>query len=412
MGYYKTTRQTLNGYGFTDTELDRITSRGFSEEAMLAEISGWIDDNYSRPESVRDDFYELHADLAEDGSTADGEDDIDLFDSLGFYSLTELTEENCRPPEFIIDNMIPVGMTFLSGAPKLKKSFLALQMAIAVANGEAFFGNATHQCDVAYFDLEGSRNRSFARTRNITTKLPSNLLITNETSKKLSGDLIYSIRKMHQRRPSFRFFIIDTYSRARGEVKSGSANAYDADVAFLEPIQRMALEEGIAIMFVHHDKKGAGLMADSFERLSGTMAISGSSDCVINLIAEGKRFDGKATLEYTPRDAKGGVMNLEFNEQYLEWMFVPEVKVDLMGNPVCAWLVNHCPEAHLEGVTFSYKTVFSGAYNIPAPNNAGDEIRRQIITNREQLFTEYNIGIQCGVKSHGERGIRIINLND
>ena len=410
MSYYKTPRQTLKDYGFTDAELDRITAHGFSEDAMVAEISRWIDENFSRPESAKDDFYDLHPDLSGDETTAD--DDLDIFDSFGFYSLPDLTEDNCKPPEFIIENMIPVGMTFLSGAPKLKKSFLALQMAIAVANGEPFFGNETHQCDVVYFDLEGSRSRSYARSRNLSSKKPSNLYITNRTEKKLSGDLIYSIRKLHQQRPNIRFFIIDTYSRARGEVKNNGANAYDSDVAFLEPIQRMALEEGIAIMFVHHDKKGAGLMADSFERLSGTMAISGSSDCVINLIAEGKRFDGKATLEYTPRDAKGGVMNLEFNEMTLEWMFVPEVKVDLMGNSVCAWLIRNCPEAHLEGVTFSYKTVYAGAYNIYPPSNAGDEIRRQITTHRTQLFEEYNIGIQCGVKSHGERGIRIINLND
>lgn len=410
MGFYKTTRETLKEYGFTDTEINRITTHGFSEEAILSEITGWINESISRPESVKDDFFDLHPDLSEAGCSAAGEDDIDLFESLGFYSLTDLTEENCQPPEFIIENMIPVGMTFLSGAPKLKKSFLALQMAIAVANGVPFFGNVSHQCDVAYFDLEGSRNRSFARTRNSTSKIPSNLLVTNDNKKKLSGDLIYSIRKMHQQRPSFRFFIIDTYSRARGEVKSGSANAYDADVAFLEPIQRMALEEGIAILFVHHDKKGAGMMADSFERLSGTMAISGSSDCVINLIAEGKRFDGKATLEYTPRDARGGELKLEFNEQYLEWMEVPEVKVDLMGSPVCAWIINHCPEPHLEGIKFSYKEVYTGAYHVTAPNNAGDVVRKILIENEKQLFEEYSIGIQYKVKTNGERGIRVIKL--
>ena len=49
------------------------------------------------------------------------EKEPDIFDSFGFYSVPDLTEEERRPPEFIIDGMIPCGMTFLSGAPKIRK---------------------------------------------------------------------------------------------------------------------------------------------------------------------------------------------------------------------------------------------------------------------------------------------------
>lgn len=78
------------------------------------------------------------------------EKEPDIFDSFGFYSVPDLTEEERRPPEFIIDGMIPCGMTFLSGAPKIRKTFMALQMAIAVATGKPFWGHHTIQCDVAY----------------------------------------------------------------------------------------------------------------------------------------------------------------------------------------------------------------------------------------------------------------------
>ena len=49
-----------------------------------------------------------------------------------------LTDEDKTPPEFIVEDLIPVGLTFLSGAPKLRKSFLALQLASAVATGTEF----------------------------------------------------------------------------------------------------------------------------------------------------------------------------------------------------------------------------------------------------------------------------------
>lgn len=132
----------------------------------------------------------------------------------------------------------------------------------------------------------------------MSTQIPSNVFVTNSITERLADGLVDKLRQLHRARPSIRLIIVDTYSRARGSYKAPGANAYDADIMLLEPVQRMALEENIALLFVHHDKKGAGLALDSFERLSGTMGISGSCDCVINLVADGKRFDGTAAQWY------------------------------------------------------------------------------------------------------------------
>ncbi len=60
---------------------------------------------------------------------------VDEFSAFNFYTLSELTEAERQPPEFIIQDMVPVGLTFISGAPKIRKSFMALQLAYAVATG-------------------------------------------------------------------------------------------------------------------------------------------------------------------------------------------------------------------------------------------------------------------------------------
>ena len=334
----------------------------------------------------------------------------DIFSEFHFYSVPDLTEEEKKPPDFLIDGMLPVGMSFLSGAPKIRKSFFALQLAIAVATGTPFFDRQTKQCDVCYLDLEGSKSRISNRARRMTVPIPRNVYITNAIEERLANGLVDKLRELHRQRPIIRLIIIDTYSRSRGNYRSaGVSNAYDLDVAFLEPIQRMAIEENISILFVHHDKKGAGFMADSFERLSGTMGISGSADCVMNLIADGKRFDGKATLEYTPRDAKGGEINLEFDEFSTEWKALSNNNSDILGNPVCAWIVANAPERQKEGIFISYDDLFCRAYNYQT-DSPGEKIREQITPNKAELFSQYGIGIQMGVKSHGERGIRVINL--
>lgn len=333
----------------------------------------------------------------------------DVFSSFNFYSVPELTEAERKPPEFIIDGMLPVGMTFLSGAPKIRKSFLALQMAIAVATGTPFFGHDTMKCDVVYLDLEGSKSRISARTQRMTTAIPSNVFVTNKIPEKLSSGLTEKLQALHTERPSIRLIIIDTYSRARGSPKAFGQNAYDADVSFLEPVQQMALQENIAILFVHHDKKGAGFASDSFERLSGTMGISGSADAVLNLIAEGKRFDGKARLEYTPRDAIGGEMNLVFSDKYTEWQAYEAPKPDIQGSPVCSWIITHPSEPRTTGDFISYEELYFQAFHSYS-DKPGDRIRELLEPWKEELIQDYSIGVQMGVRFNGKRGIRIINL--
>ena len=214
---------------------------------------------------------------------------------------------------------------------------------------------------------------------------------------------------MHHQKPEIKLIIVDTFSRARGTIKATGANAYDSDVQLLEPIQRMAMDEKIAVVFVHHDKKGAGYAADTFERLSGTMGISGSADSVLNLIADGKRFDGKAMLEYTPRDAKGGEMKLVFNERFCEWEIETANPDALLNDCVIRWILDHTPNKNTGGEFFDYDTAFRGAYNRPT-EKPGDAVRAAILKHRNELFSQYGIAVQTGVKSNSTRGIRIVKV--
>ena len=408
---YSQAERRLKELHFTSGDIQMLADRGYPPQDVLAEVERLLDDGVTTEGYARETFEESRPELF--GNEADGDAlpfvGQDVFADFGFYSIPDLTEEDRKPPEFIVDGMLPIGMTFLSGAPKTRKSFLAIQLAIAVASGSTFFGLKTTPCDVAYLDLEGSKSRISYRTAQMTSAVPRNVFIANEVKDKLAGKLVERLRDLHRQRPSIRLVIIDTYSRARGSYRGGSANAYDQDVAFLEPIQRMALQENIAILFIHHDKKGAGMVGDNFERLSGTMGISGSADCVMNLITEGKRFDGKATLEFTPRDARGGEFQLAFDDRFMEWQRVTAPQSDLFGNPVCAWIIANKPEAKKEGIFVPYEFVFSQAYHTYS-EKPGDIIRDQIVQNRDELFSTYGIGIQMGVKSNSNRGIRIINL--
>ena len=53
--------------------------------------------------------------------------------SLKTISAAELVASDPQPPVFIIDEYYPEGLVIKGGAPKIGKSFMALQEAIAVA---------------------------------------------------------------------------------------------------------------------------------------------------------------------------------------------------------------------------------------------------------------------------------------
>ncbi|MBQ6431256.1 MAG: AAA family ATPase [Oscillospiraceae bacterium] len=324
-----------------------------------------------------------------------------------FYTLPSLTDAERTPPEFIVDGMIPVGLSFLAGAPKIRKSFLALQLAAAVAGGAVFLGRTTRKCGVVYLDLEGSKSRISTRAGAMGIPLPDNLLIANNTPSKLAGTLTADLRELHRERPTIRLIIIDTYSRARGVAKSYGANAYDADVGLLEPIQRMASDENIAVLFVHHERKGAAFAADSFERLSGTMGISGSADAVLNLVADGKRADGRATLEYNPRDAIGGELNLIFDNASCKWVLSDFQNGQMLDEPVIRWIIQNAPDkaqTRFSDYHAAYYEIYRHQSDRPA-----DAIRNAV-EKYQQLFAAHGIAVQLGAKSNDKRGIRIVKV--
>lgn len=326
-------------------------------------------------------------------------------ESFNFFTISNLTDEEKIPPEFIVESLVPVGLTFISGAPKLRKSFLALQLASAVATGTDFLSFKTKQCTVCYFDLEGSKSRISSRSDKMGIVMPDNLLISNTLENGIADGLIEQLSALIDNRQDIRLIILDTYSRARGTFKTYGANAYDSDVQLLSPLQRFAINKKIAVLCVHHDKKGAGLCNDTFERLSGTMGISGSCDSVLNLIGDGKRFDGRATLEYCPRDVKGGELKLCFDDSSCRWK-ISEFTEE--NNPFVLWVKDNIPDKS-KSIFIPYAEAYSGAYH-KYSEKPHEAILKAVAENKQLLFSEYDVAIQTGVKSNDKRGIRIFRV--
>ncbi len=68
-------------------------------------------------------------------------------------SCEEIMTTVYKPIEFVVDGLLAQGLYILAGAPKVGKSWLALDMCLSIAKGEKVFrsGNGSRNCPLSVF---------------------------------------------------------------------------------------------------------------------------------------------------------------------------------------------------------------------------------------------------------------------
>lgn len=220
----------------------------------------------------------------------------------------ELLDMEFEPLEFVVDGVIATGLTLLVAAPKIGKSWMALDLAYQVARGGKAFGAIPVQPrPVLYFALEDGRSRLQARMRKIGCAKTDGLYFITKTSD-IDAD-IDDFMKIHEKRHPL--VIVDTLQKYRG-TKPASRNdsAYERDYAIVGGLQRRVLEAEGSLLILHHDRKsGSG---DFVESVSGTNGIAGSADTIITI--NRPRVSADAVLSVTSRDAAEGEYAVRFDD--------------------------------------------------------------------------------------------------
>ena len=93
---------------------------------------------------------------------------------------------------FIVDEMIYPGLHVLSGDPKIGKSWMMMDMCLAIAKGEKFLGRKTEQGHVVYMALEDTSENLQTRMYELTDEPTDNLqyvLLVNTLGNGLEDDL-------------------------------------------------------------------------------------------------------------------------------------------------------------------------------------------------------------------------------
>ena len=225
-------------------------------------------------------------------------------------SAESLQKKDFQNTEFIIDKIIPVGMTLLIGAPKAGKSWLLLSWAEAMAAGSGVFGYKAKKVPVLYYTLEDSARRCKYRLNKLLppqTTWSRNLHFA-ETANGTAG-LAGDVKSV-----GARAVIIDTFA-AFAAVKNG--NDYYETTGIIRELKEIADTMQVAVIVVHHTRKSGKDGGDDWtSEIMGSQGLVGAADAVIGL--QRKRGDEKAVLAVTGRDIPDSYTNLKFSNGFWE----------------------------------------------------------------------------------------------
>lgn len=233
------------------------------------------------------------------------------------WTVAELLGADFPDPVWAVPGVIPVGLTFLAGRPKVGKSWLALQVAGAVGTGGQALGREVKAGRVLYLALEDSPRRLKARLQ--TQQVQRAAAITFKTSWPNLAEGGLAELQAEIEKDGYTLIVVDTLSRALGR-------ADQQDIAemttILGNLQRIAQLYNLAILLIDHHRKPAGLLANPIDDILGSTAKAAVADSALGLFREQGKHG--ATLKVTGRDLEELELALEWDSLICCWQVLGE----------------------------------------------------------------------------------------
>ncbi len=224
------------------------------------------------------------------------------------------------PIKYVVPGYIAEGLTLFAGKPKLGKSWFCMEIGLAVADGGVCLGDVRcAQGDVLYLALEDNRRRLQSRIRKlwqmeamVRAPVPDRLYLATEWPRATEG--VTAIRAWIDEHPDGRLVIVDVLAMFKATTKGKDQTLYEADYLAIKELQSLAMEMKVAIVVVHHTRK-SGAEADPFEKVSGTLGLSGAADTTIIL----DRDQNGVTLYGRGRDIEEIETAVQFDKLTCRW---------------------------------------------------------------------------------------------
>lgn len=233
-------------------------------------------------------------------------------------SCADLMAMELPEPRYAVAGFLPEGVTILAGRPKARKSWLALQLALGVAQGAKVLGTIeTAPGDVLYLALEDTRRRLKKRVRKIIDKTgwvaPGRLEFRVESARMSAA--LPPIEAWIKAHPDARLVIIDTLQKIRPVQKAGNKDGYADDYNVLSDIKQLADRHAVAVLILHHSRKASA--ESPFDEISGTLGLTGAADGMFLLQRD--HDSDTAVLYMTGRDLEEETLQLAWDDAGCLW---------------------------------------------------------------------------------------------
>lgn len=192
------------------------------------------------------------------------------------------------PIRWIVSDYVPEGFSVLAGRQKLGKTWLAIDWAAAVAMGGHAMGSVRcDQGDVLYLDFENGHRRIQRRLAQIfpdQRHIDLSRLEWMMDAPMLDNGLVEVLDDWRQSVANPRLVIIDVLQRIK-PAGNAARTSYENDYSAWAPLQRWAMDHGVAVVGLHHTRKGGA--DDPLEALSGSNGLSACADTTLVLDRDG-----------------------------------------------------------------------------------------------------------------------------
>ena len=235
---------------------------------------------------------------------------------LGCISAQDILNKKIAPPAWLIHDILPQGLAVLCAASKIGKSWMALQMCLAISQGLPFLDYSTNQAECIYLPLEDGEWRLQSRLKKfVTSETCPNFYMMNYAPT-LEDNLIKRLDEELDDHPNVKLVIIDTLQKIRGSSRKNEL-AYATDYREIGALKEFADRRKICILLIHHLRKEVDA-EDVFNMISGSTGIMGVADTTF-IIYKKQRMDHGAVLSMTGRDIRQAELEVHFDESTCTW---------------------------------------------------------------------------------------------
>lgn len=233
------------------------------------------------------------------------------------FTAAELMAEELPEAKWVIPDVLPEGVTFLAGKPKLGKSWMVLGMGLAIASGGVALGTKpVRRGEVLYLALEDNRRRLQKRLRVLLTDglAPEGLHLNLDWPRADEGG-IGALDAWLGEHPDCRLVVIDTLARFKPRAM-GRRTQYDEDREAVDPLAPVAGEHGVGVLLVHHLRETES--EDPLDMITGSVGLTGGVDGA--LVLKRKRGRADAFLHVDGRDIENPTeLALRFDAEAATW---------------------------------------------------------------------------------------------